>query len=201
MTLTRKLSELESNQLECNRLARGERIAVMRARDGDNCMHPDCGKLLDFDIKQGPWEVTEDHHYPQSKAYEAGWTYEQVWDLNNLRLFHKKCNAAKGNLIPNEDGTLPAKSVRTFRYRRDTRAQRPEICTACTAGRDLGPDEICAACGSGPQPLRWPRWAKVASKDCLHDGTFWCWACGSGVVPMRPAIETILLGGEGGDTD
>lgn len=178
--------------------SRDETISALVARDGTTCQHPDCGKELDFVIKTGPRELTLDHHIPQSKAYEMGWTYEQVWDLSNLRLMHKRCNAAKGDMMPNEDGTLPQKKTKSFKFRREARAQRPEICTQCNNGRSLEYDQVCAACGSGPMPLRWERWRKMAPRDCDH-ALFWCPMCGSGVIPRAGATEMILIEGEGGE--
>jgi len=110
----------------------------------------------------------------------------------------KKCNAKKGDLLPNDDGTVPEKKTRAFKFRREARAQRPEICTACNNGRNLEYDEVCASCGSGPQPLRWERWRKMATKDCDH-ALFWCPMCGSGVIPRVGATEMILIEGEGGE--
>lgn len=179
---------------------RQDAVTDLIARDGLACQHPSCGEPIDL-TAEGKLQATVDHWYPQSWCHENGWTYEQVWDLSNLKLMHRKCNASKGNLIPNEDGTLPPKHRKEFRYRRQKRANRPEVCVPCQSGRNLGPDEICAACGSGPQPYRWPRWAKVPSKECLHDGTFWCWACASGVVERPSAVEMIMVHGEGGDED
>jgi hypothetical protein len=177
---------------------RAEIYAALTARDGTTCQHPDCGKELDFTVKDGPREVTIDHWIPQSWGYDNGWTHDEVWDLSNLKLMHKKCNASKGDLLPNEDGTIPQKKARTFKYRRDARAQRPEICTRCNAGRDLGPNEVCAACNSGPQPSRFPRYAKAPVRECDHE-VFWCAFCSIGLIPRVGATEMILIGGEGGE--
>lgn len=179
---------------------RKETIRALRERDGDTCQHPDCGQKIDFSIPEGPLFATIDHWFSQSYGRQNGWTHEEIWHITNLRIMHRKCNAKKGDLIPNEDGTLPQKPKPTFRYRRQKRAQRAEICTACNAGRDLGPDEVCASCNSGPQPERWPRWAKVKSADCDHE-IFWCWACGSGVVDRTPAIDIAVRQGESGEWD
>lgn len=174
------------------------------ARDGLVCKHPDCGRPLDLSIvqtpegKDNPLQVTIDHREPQVWCRENGWTEEQIWDLSNLDLMHKKCNADKGSRRYIADGVLEPKPVNRFRYRRQKRAERPEICTSCNAGRDLGPNEVCASCNSGPMPQRYPRWAKVPSKECDHE-LFWCWACASGIVDRMGATEMILLGGEGGE--
>lgn len=177
---------------------RAEIIAALRERDGDVCQYPGCEEVLDFTILSGPREVTIDHHIPQYFGKANGWTMGEIWALSNLRLMTKKCNARKGDRIPNEDGTLPAKPQSTFRFRRDKRANRPDgPCEVCDNGHNLGVNEVCAQCGMNAQ--RFPRWAKVKASECLHDGVFWCWACSIGVVEMRGATETMLLGGEGGD--
>jgi hypothetical protein len=163
-------------------------VLALIDRDGDECFY--CHR--DFRER----ERTIDHVYPQSKAYEAGWVYEQVWALTNLVLACKPCNAKKGDQLLNEDGTIPTRKTRTFRYRRDKRAQRAEICTSCNAGRNLGPDEVCASCNSGPMPERFPRWAKVRASECDHE-MFWCWSCSIGLTPRVGATEMILLGVEG----
>lgn len=165
------------------RAKRSELLAALIERDGDHCRY--CNR--DFSKR----ERTIDHVYPQSKAFADGWTYEQVWSLDNLALACKPCNAKKGDRILNPDGTIPKRDERTFRYRRDKRAQRPEICTSCNAGRDLGPDEICASCQSGPMPERFPRWAKVKASECDHE-LFWCWSCSIGHTPRADSTWTIM---------
>jgi hypothetical protein len=165
------------------KLTRSEILDALRKRDGDTCQYPDCNEVLDFSAETGPREVTIDHWMPQWYGKENGWSYEQIWDLSNLKLMSKKCNAKKGDLIPNEDGTLPARKVRTFRYRRQKRAERPDLCTACQNGHDLLVGEICASCGCDAQ--RFPRSAKVRFDECDHD-IMWCWVCS--ITPdMRPA--------------
>lgn len=180
------------------RLSRDQIIAQLVKRDGLVCQYPGDHHELNL-ADTGKAEVTIDHWFAQAWAREQGWSDDKIWDLSNLKLMCKKHNAAKGDRIPRPDGTLPPKPVSRFRYRRQKRAERPEICVTCTAGRDLGPDEVCASCGSGPMPERWPRWAKVKPNECEHDGVFWCWMCACGIIEKRGATETILFGGEGGD--
>lgn len=178
------------------RANRQELMAQVIERDGLDCAHPSCGQPVDLSAT-GRMQPTIDHWISQSKAYAAGWTYIEVWDLSNLRLMHRKCNAAKGDLTPNEDGTLPAKHAKTFRYRRDKRAERPEVCTSCNAGRNLSEDEMCNACGSGPQPERFPKWRQMAVKECDHD-LFFCVACTVWSPEIRrSALDALLTGGEG----
>lgn len=166
--------------------SRSELIEGCLKRDGDNCMHPDCGKKLDFEAV-GPREVTIDHHIPQSYGIANGWTTEEIWDLTNLRLMCKACNAKKSDLVPNEDGTLPKKEA-SRRALRLQRGPRPEVCNTCLSGRALGPDEECDMCGSGPMPYTFPRWAKLLPNECEHSGIWWCWCCASGIIERQPAF-------------
>lgn len=168
-----------------NKIPRPELVAALRKRDGERCQHPDCGRALDFAVTEGPMEVTIDHWIPQYFGKAEGWTHEQIWDLGNLKLMHKKCNAKKGDLIPNEDGTLPAKPQSTFRFRRQKRAGRPELCTECDNGHNLFIGEVCANCGCDAQ--RFPRWAKERLPDCDHEIS-WCWACSIGVIERPSSI-------------
>lgn len=171
------------------KIPRAELVAALRERDGDVCAYPDCNERLNFGVKDGPKEVTIDHWYPQYAGKADGWTMDQIWALSNLKLMHKKCNAKKGDRIPNEDGTLPEKVAKTFRYRRDKRATRPEMCVSCNNGHDLAVDEICASCGSDAQ--RFPRWAKVKTQDCDHE-LLWCIWCSIGVIE-RPSSVGIAM--------
>jgi hypothetical protein len=176
---------------ERTKLTKPEIIAALFKRDGDNCMHPKCGKPLGTDI-------TIDHIYPRGRAREDGWTEEQLWDLSNLHLMHFKCNQDKADRPYIEPGQLKPRPVRKFRYRRQKRAERPEVCMSCNAGRDLSYDEVCASCNSGPMPLRAPRWRKMAVEDCDH-AIFWCVGCASGWIDRAGALEMIMIHGEGGD--
>lgn len=176
---------------------RAELISALVARDGSTCQYPGCGNELDFTITEGPREPTIDHHIPQWYGKANGWTMDEIWDLDNLRLFEKRCNAKKGDLIPNEDGTLPEKPTKTFRYRRQKRAQRPEICEYCQVGRLLGPDEWCNACGCGPNPGRYPKWRQMSPKECDHD-LFYCVSCTVWFPEQRRSVlDALLTGGEG----
>jgi len=175
------------------KIPRHELVASLRERDGDMCAHPDCGRPLDYAIKEGSLEVTIDHWYPQYAGKAEGWTMEEIWSLDNLRLMHKKCNAKKGDLIPNADGTLPEKVTKTFRYRRDKRASRPELCTACDNGHNLAADEVCASCGCDAQ--RFPRWAKVKTQECDHE-LFWCIWCSIGVIERPTSIAIAMRQGD-----
>lgn len=158
-------------------MTRAERIELLTIRDGADCFL--CGK----EFKEES-DITFDHWIPQSRG--------GTWDLENLRLAHKRCNALKGDIMPNPDGTLPQKvRTSTFKSKQQKRSERPDLCQKCENGRSLGPQESCDVCKSGPMPERWPRWAKAAAKDCDHD-EFWCWACGSGVIDRKPVVNDLL---------
>lgn len=199
MAKTIDVIEEETTESTRHRKApRAELVAALVERDGTKCMFPGCGSELDFSVTKGPNEVTLDHWIPQWFGKDEGWSWDEIWAVSNLKLMHKKCNAKKGERVPNEDGTLPERVTREFRYRRQKRATRPELCHVCDNGRKLGPNEVCASCSSGPQPERFPRWAKAKSTECDHE-LFWCWACSIGIVERAGATEMIILNGEGGE--
>lgn len=170
---------------EPERLTRREIINALVERDGDECFY--CHRAFNDDRPE-----TIDHWIPRSRARELGWTESEIWALTNLRLSCKPCNAKKGNLVPNEDGSIP-KHERGARRRAIKRAGRPEVCPVCESGRKLGPDEECASCGSGPMPEKFPRWAKVKVAECDHSD-FWCWMCSIGIIERVPAIVDVLDG-------
>lgn len=173
-------------------------ISDLIARDGLVCQYPGCEETLDLNaLEHQKGFVTIDHWMPQSYGKENGWTYEEIWDLSNLKLMSKKCNARKSDLIPNEDGTLPVREVSTFHSRRAAKVQRPEICTDCNSGRDLDENEWCNACGSGPMPERFPKWRQLSHKECDHD-LFFCVSCTIWFPEKRrSALDAIITGGPG----
>lgn len=165
------------------KVPRTQLVADLVVRDGSLCQHPDCNKPMDLSLGEGPMQATIDHWVPQIYGKENGWTRDEIWDLSNLKLMHRKCNAKKGDMLPNEDGTLPEKIRKTFRYRRDKRATRPDLCVSCDNGHNLFADEVCGACGCNAQ--RFPRSAKVRYDECDHE-IMWCWVCS--ITPeMRPS--------------
>lgn len=180
------------------KLPRVTLIDLLIERDGTVCQYPDCGEQLDFSITDDSDKrfVTIDHWMPKSFCLVEGWTWEEIWDLDNLRLMSKGCNAKKGDLVPFEDGTLPERVTRTFRSRRQKRLGRPEVCETCNSGRLLGENEWCNACGSGPQPARAPKWRQMPTKDCDHD-LFYCANCFIGIIERRSALDTLITGGDG----
>lgn len=170
------------------KLSRDEIIDRVLARDGSNCYHPDCGKpfrTIDGEIDRE--DVTIDHWIPLAKG--------GTWDLDNLRLMHKPCNARKSDILPLNETDLPVREkLNSHAERRAQRARRVEVCPVCESGRKLGPEEQCSSCGSGPKPDKFPRWAKVDPKECDHDD-FWCWACSIGLYERKPIdIARIIMG-------
>lgn len=181
---------------ENSKIPRAELLRILVDRDGTRCQYPTHDHELDFSAT-GSQEVTIDHWICQSYGKANGWTANEIWDPSNLRLMCKKGNAAKGDLIPNEDGTLPAKPQSTFRFRRQKRAERPEICTSCNAGRNLGSDEWCNSCGCGANPGRFPKWRQMSVKECDHD-LFYCVACTIWFPEYRRSVlDTLISGGDG----
>lgn len=182
MTLIAEETESEATEAAKHaRPPRAELVLALIQRDGDLC------RYCERDFSQR--ERTIDHVYPQARAFAEGWSYEKVWSLDNLALACKPCNAKKSDQILNEDGTIPHRRERTFRYRRDKRAARSEVCMSCDNGHNLFIDEICAACGCDAQ--RFPRSAKVKFSDCDH-ALSWCWACSIDVVPRVGATEMLF---------
>lgn len=162
-------------------LPRREIVEILRTRDGYFCFHPQCLKpFAETD------EVTIDHWIPLAKG--------GTWDIKNLRLMHKRCNALKSDTVPNADGSLPElrRDLNAAARRMARREARAEVCNRCNSGRALGPEESCEVCGSMAMPPRHPQWAKMKPQDCSHDSIWWCWACMSGIIERGPAIHDVL---------
>jgi 5-methylcytosine-specific restriction endonuclease McrA len=181
--------------MNTDKMTRPEMYAALAGRDGPDCFL--CKKpfvLNDEGTHITPGqEKTIDHWYPQSFLFAQGKSYEEVWALENLRLAHKSCNAKKGDLVPVDDVTVPTRTAKVPTTRAYKRGVRPVICTNCNSGRDLGPDELCGVCGSGPMPSQFPQFAKAKANECDHE-MFWCWLCSIGIVPRKAAIVTVLDG-------
>lgn len=170
-------------------------IELLRERDGDNCMYPSCGKPIDFSLVDGPTMATIDHRFPQVRARAAGWTEDEIWELSNLDLMHRSCNARKGDRVYNEDGTLPEPPARNKAV---VKAERPMVCNLCESGRLLLEGEVCELCGSGPQPATAPRYLRVTPSECSHgwgeNPDQFCWMCFIGMIERKPARQRILEG-------
>ena len=109
-------------------------------------------------------DATIDHYVPRS----AGGSNSII----NLRPACFPCNNDKADRVPNEDGSLPPRSVRS----RVRKSQRPHVCANCQSGRLLRADEWCPVCQTGPQPLIRPQYLKRRTWECDHDIN-WCIAC------------------------
>ena len=180
--------------MDSERTSRDEIILALTERDGSVCQLPSCGKPLDFTLVDGPQMVTIDHVFPQSKAREQGWTEQQIWDLSNLALMHRRCNALKGDREYDEEGNLPLPEMR---HRAVDKSLRTPVCELCESGRLLLEGEICELCGSGPQPATAPRYLRVEPKECAHgwdDSPNYCWMCFIGMVERKPSIDRIISG-------
>jgi hypothetical protein len=160
-------------------ISKKEKIVLIRERDGSNCFI--C--KLPF-INEKP---TIDHWIPRALNGSE--------DIANLRLAHKKCNTKKGDVLPNEDGTItyPAKNP-PYRKRRNNREKiLSKFCYECEDGRKISIGQLCGICGSPPGPPENPRYLKRKSPECDHN-IFWCWACSIGIVEKKSAAQNLITG-------
>jgi len=75
-------------------------------RDGAVCQYPGCD--LPFTTEQNSrHSITIDHKFPQAKARSLGWSFEQIWDLDNLQLMGRACNSKKSDRVYDDNGVLP----------------------------------------------------------------------------------------------
>lgn len=174
---------------EAPRLSRETIIELLIDRDGLFCQFPGCSyEFTEEDIFSGQetaTSVTIDHWVPLSLG--------GAWDISNLRLMEKRCNARKGSLMPREDGTLPNRSSNKYRRRKEKRADRAAHCPLCNSGRDLHIGDVCPLCGSGPQPTPAPRTMQREPKRCDHD-RYHCWMCYLGFVERKSALQSMIEG-------
>jgi hypothetical protein len=167
---------------------REQTIAALIDRDGYKCQYPGCRLPFDPD-PESRYGRSLDHIYPQVKAKADGWTFEQIWSLDNLQLMHRICNSRKSDLTYDENGNLPL-----LGRQKTARVPRPEWCALCENGRALYPGEECPECFSGPQPTNWPATLQRSPKDCDHS-TYHCWFCTVDTPEIRiPAIQRIAFG-------
>lgn len=181
--------------METTRMNRLEMFKALEDRDGPDCFLCKRPFIVDEDgapVTPGQ-EKTIDHWYPQSYLFALGKTYDEVWDLSNLRLAHKSCNAKKGDLVPENDYDVPKRATKTPATRKAKRAERTEVCHVCESGRLVSYGEACGTCGSGPMPEVFPQFAKAKANECDHE-YFWCWSCSIGITPRKAAIITVLDG-------
>lgn len=159
--------------------SRQEIVEILTARDGFACYL--CPEPYTDDL--GP---TIDHVMPLSKGGS--------WDLENLKLAHRKCNQEKGDreFI---DGVLEPKNRRIgYRERKQSKQSILDaFCDLCFDGRTLLPAEICPRCAR--EAVAYPWTLKKEPKSCDHS-TFWCWACTIGLYERQPAIMNLLAGNQ-----
>lgn len=149
-------------------LSKQERIKIIIARDGNLCFI--CKRPFRQKDKK-----TIDHWIPLSKGGS--------WDIDNLRITHIKCNAWKSDRIPNSDGSIPDAPKRI--KSKKSKKNRPQVCQICKSGRLLDISEKCYLCGSGPQPIDFPMWAKKPIKECDH-AVYFCFGCTIGFIERKP---------------
>lgn len=157
--------------------SRQEIVDILRKRDGFACYL--CPEPYTEEL--GP---TIDHVKPLSKG--------GTWDLDNLKLAHRKCNQEKGDreFI---NGVLEPKNRRIgYRERKQSKQQVLDaFCELCYSGRLLLPEEVCPECDR--EAVAFPWTLKKEPKNCDHS-TFWCWICSIGVYERKPAILDIIAG-------
>ena len=157
--------------------SRQEIVDILRKRDGFACYL--CPEPYTDEL--GP---TIDHVKPLSKG--------GTWDLDNLKLAHRKCNQEKGDR-EFVDGVLEPKNRRIgYRERKQSKQQVLDaFCELCYSGRLLLPEEVCPECDREAVANPWSM--KREPNACDHD-RFWCWACAIGVYERKPAILDIIVG-------
>lgn len=163
------------------KITRGEAKELLIARDGDYCRYPGCQNPFVF-TNSNP--RTLDHYIARANGGSD--------DLSNLVLMHSRCNTLKGDRkwILNENGAMILEPLRIKERVPKVPKRPPTDC--CNEGHDLGEGEICDTCGSLPQPLAFPKWAQVDSKECDHS-VFHCKWCVIGLYPRTPAsIEALV---------
>lgn len=167
---------------------REETIALLVTRDGYRCTYPGCDEA---GFGEGKWLLTIDHIEPQSLMREAGFTEDEINDLDNLQLMHRVCNGKKANFQYGEDGTLPMPEPRT----RVDKSNRSMVCNLCMSGRSLIGDQVCELCGSVAQPISWPTYLKRKVNECDH-AKFHCYSCITGLVKRKPVSLMLIEGPE-----
>ena len=158
---------------------RTELIEHLAIRDGFECYL--CPRPFTEDDRP-----TIDHKYPLSKG--GG------WELENLKLAHRRCNQDKADRLFLDDGTLEEKQRRiSYRQRQENKRQiLEEFCELCQNGRMLSRDESCPECGRGA--VMWSWQYKMTPNDCPHSGRFWCWMDACGIIDRQPAMVDVLNG-------
>lgn len=163
------------------KLSRRDKINIILERDGAIC-------AICFREFEDPLDATLEHWIPRAAGGSE--------DFDNLKVAHKKCNAWKGDRVPNADGTIPPRPVTKKKHttRGQRRSLRSSVCTDCNNGRLLKRGEVCGICNSYPSPAHAPHWAKKPANICSHGGADWCWACSIGIVERQSALQHLIAG-------
>lgn len=162
-------------------LTRSEIIEICTERDGDGCyLCPE-----PFSDARG-MELTIDHYHPLSKG--------GTWDIENLRLAHRRCNQDKADRVWLDNGELEPRVKREgYRERKHNKQQvLAEFCELCRNGRDLMPEEYCPICFRGAKPF--PDSMRRKPSECSHSGYEWCWMDACGIIARTPAFVYVLDG-------
>ncbi len=162
--------------------SRAHLVSAIVDRDGPLCYLCSNG----FSSTDRP---TLDHVKPLSKG--------GLWDFDNLKLAHRRCNVKKGDREFNDDGVLelPLNKI-TYRERKVNKQKiLDNFCEECFDGRKLQPDEECWLCAR--KAVQFPWTTKLDPKECSHSGPWWCWLCSIGIADRVPAIVHVLDGEDG----
>lgn len=159
---------------------RADALAFVIQRDGDYCTYPGC---------KHPTKFTPDN--PRTLDHDIARANGGEDDVSNLRIMHQRCNNQKGDRqwIIDANGQRVLEPI-PYREPKSTVIKR-DPCDTCFEGRALLAGEICPTCGSGPQPLTFPNYAKREPKDCNHSSTH-CWYCILGFVERTPASADVF---------
>lgn len=160
---------------------RAETLQAIIDRDGPKCRVPGC---------RNPYEYTEAN--PQTIEHVTPRCKGGTDDLDNLEVAHQKCNSWKGDreyIGIDENGERILEPLPT-KDRANKVVKRPP-CETCFEGHLLLLGEVCPMCGSGPQPIAFPNYAKRDPKDCNHSSTH-CWGCVIGLYERVPASSDVF---------
>lgn len=144
------------------RLKTKDLVDYLINRDGMFCHMPGCKHPQTF---KGYDDISIDHWLPKSKGGTD--------HTDNLKLMHISCNNAKGDRLVLPDGTLEPKP---YREPKKSKVDKKKPCEKCWEGRNLGPDDVCSACGMTAMPQPYPRYKQRTPGECDHNDYF-CWAC------------------------
>ena len=164
------------------KLSRAEMMQAIIERDGPFCRVPGCRNPEKF-TELDP--MTIEHVQPKARGGTA--------DLDNLEIAHQKCNQWKGDRVYiglDEQGERVLEEI-PYREPKSKVIKRPP-CPKCMEGRSLSAGQECPVCGSGPQPLKYPRYMQRKPTECDHSEHH-CWMCFLGFIE-RESVFSYLAG-------